>query len=83
MPLPQGLQSFAPVWKIEKRSTEKKVFFISTIRVFTIHSKIVEKDHMAPVLVVMLEVMSRMTPAMLGSDFSSSSTLRMDERTVA
>ena len=36
-----------------------------------------------PVLVVMLEVMSRITPAMEGSDFKSSSTLRMEERTVA
>ena len=53
-------------------------------RYFDISTKIVEKAETGQslVLVVMLEVMSRTMPAILGSFFIRSSTLRMEESTV-
>lgn len=77
---------------IVQKLVEKKICFHSGDGRFVFHrerfhfpQKNVEntQSYMGPELVVMLEVISRMMPAMAGSDFRSSSTLRMEERTVA
>ncbi len=62
---------------------KRKAVFLLHREFSSIHRKMWTTQLRTEVLVVMLEVMSRITPAMLGSDFSSSSTLRMEERTVA
>lgn len=78
----QGMRLWKKMWRKRGLSTEKRGSVLSTKSFSTFHSKNVD-NQVVPVLVVILEVMSRITPAILGSVFSSSSTLRMDESTVA
>jgi len=66
-------------------STGERFIFFSTFAFSTFHSLFVEKggfSHMA-LLLVMLEVMSRMMEAIWGSFCIRSSTLRMELSTVA
>ena len=63
-----------------EQQNENSVFSTGIHKLST--PKIVEKPQCPLVLVVMLEVMSRITPAMAGSFLIRSSTLRIEESTV-
>ena len=81
----RGFALWRKLFEILLLSTGMALIQISTIAFSTSHSLFVEKggsNHMA-LLLVMLEVMSRMMEAIWGSFCIRSSTLRMELSTVA